>query len=324
MLHAAWNENYREVTQKLFASRHPASLFLTKDEKPSEYLKELLNIDHLYDAKDYLEDIVKKTQKFWLQTVQGAGGKERIDLVDADFMIARKNKVLDLTKNLGLFDQQMPIIDNYDYAICLGTLLEDVRMHLYNLVEAWKKGVYFKSIVFLTGERYLRNKEGQNENIAHLLNPSLSPLPFKKGWTLPSNAPYETEYDMIKLVWDQVQLPEEMECQLRQNATFVNAKQKNNLRPSTRDTFYSWLNAYHPAPGTVLGASYPLLWTYQQLVGFNVLGTTYPLDMIGPALREEDIKRHEEYFLSIVYDTLAKCLYELYCSKHQTLSNVGH
>ena len=168
MLHAAWNENYREVTQKLFVSRNPAYLFLTKDEKPSEYLKELLNIDHLYDANDSLEDIVKKTQKFWLQTVQGAGGKERIDLVDADFMMARKNKVLDLTKNLGLFEQQMPIIDNYDYAICLGTLLEDVRVHLYNLVEAWKRGVYFKSIVFLTGERYLRNKEGQNENIGNL------------------------------------------------------------------------------------------------------------------------------------------------------------
>lgn len=323
MLHAAWNDTYREVTQKLFVSRNPTSLFLTNEDKPNEILKELLNIDHLYDENDHIEDIVRKTQKFWLHTVQGAGGKERNDLIDADFMAARKNRVLDLTKNLGLFDQQMPIIDSYDYAICLGTLLEDVRTHLYHLVEAWKRGVYFKSIVFLTGERYLRNKEGQNENIRNLLNPSLSPLPFKKGWSLPLNASYETEYDMMKLVWDQVQLPEEMEFLLRPHAIFVNAKQKNNLRPSTRDTFYSWLNEYHPEPGTVLGASYPLLWTYQQLVGFNVLGATYPLDMIGPALREEDIKRHEEYFLSIVYDTLAKCLYELYCGKRHTLSNVG-
>lgn len=74
---------------------------------------------------------------------------------------------------------------------------------------------------------------------------------------------------MMRLVLDQVQLPEDMAKAL--TVIFVNAPKGNNARPSTKDTFHTWLTAHHPQPGTILACSYPLLWAHQQLAGESIL-----------------------------------------------------
>lgn len=291
----------------------PRTLFVTDDRQPTPYVIDLLKLDGLYDPNDSLDDIVHKTQKNWIAVIQGKEGKERADLVDSPQRQQIYKQVFALTEQIGLFAERKPIRQNYRYGICLGAFLSGVRSRLADLVDAWQQGVRFESLVFLTGERYLRKGPGQQDDFAALCDPSLSPLPFKKDWQSPNldSIAYETEYDMVRLVWDQVQLPEDMASALEGKVIFVNAPKGKAARPSTKDTYTTWLNEYHPEPGSIFVTSYPLIWSYQHLAAVNILGKNYPLDTAAKALSDDDIKQYYKAMVSLVFDTVAKCLYEI-------------
>lgn len=62
------------------------------------------------------------------------------------------------------------------------------RLHLEDC-EAQQK------IAEQTGQRDLSKATDKEDDLKKLLDEHLSPLPFKKGWALPADAPYESEYD---------------------------------------------------------------------------------------------------------------------------------
>ena len=286
-------------------------LFLTEEGKFQEPLIQLLQLSGLYDPQDSLKDVVAKTQQHWIAVRAGMGGKERTDLHDS---VAQQNQVTAveaLARQMGLLDAKMPSLTHYDYGVCLGSFLDGVRMRLAMLVDLWQKGIHFDTLVFLTGERDLRSGVGQIESLDQLCNPSKSPLPFKKGWKLPEGAPYATEYDMVRLVWEQVELPDEMAKALTDKVIFVNALRGDKPRVTTSDTYITWLKQHLPKPGTIVAPSHPLVWTHQDLVGKNVLGESFTLDTIAPAVPEKMLTQYRTSLVSLVHDTVAKCLYEI-------------
>lgn len=297
--------------QRLEASR-TQDIFLTQEGKFQEPLIQLLQLDGLYDPQDGLKEVVAKTQQHWVAVRTGIGGKERTDLRDTESQQAQVARVEAAARKMGLFDAKTPSLTHYDYGICLGSFLEGVRLRLSMLVDLWQKGVHFDSLVFLTGERDLRSGAGAIESLEELCNPSKSPLPFKKGWTLPEGAPYATEYDMVRLVWSQVELPADMVQALVGKVIFVNASRGDKPRASTYDTYNTWLQQYQPKPGTIVAPSHPLVWVHQDLVGKKILGDRFRLDTIAPAADEQVLTLYRKSLVSLVHDTVAKCLYEMY------------
>jgi hypothetical protein len=317
------------------AKRDPVYLFIKKDEehggpimplKLTDNVVNLLKLDDLYDEKDSLAEVVSKTQKKWIAVVQGknmqggavhaTGTTERTDLTDSsDHAITRK-KVENIAWEMGLFDGRSPALSNYKYGAWLGAFLDGVRDRLHSLVKEWENGHRFEKLVVFTGERDLRKEKGQQDDIEKLCDPNQSPLPFKKGWTLPPDAKYETEYDMMRLVFDQVQLPKDMEDALKDNIEFVNASKVKHpvtgeaVRPGTKDCYVTWLKR-NPEKGTIVAASTPLLWTAQHIAGETILGDDYPMDTIAPELSKEEYERRQHAVVSLVHDTVAKCLYEI-------------
>ena len=288
--------------------RDPAALFLTADGHLTPPLIELLKLDGLYEPTDSLKDVVSKTQAHWIAVRQGRHQIERSDLVDTPQQAAQTEQVLAYAKALGLLDEISPSLKHYDYGICLGAFLDGVRMRLAALVKAWQRGIRFDTPVFLTGERYLRLGPHQEDSLDKLCDPTQSPLPFKQGWTFPAGAIYNTEYDMVRLVWDQVQIPADMAQALASKIVFVNAE-RGSQRPSTKDTYSVWLRDYQPQPGTLLAPSHPLVWIHQQLAGMSVLGPAFWLDTTAPPVSPKIQNR--KAIVSLVHDTIAKCLFEL-------------
>ncbi len=302
----------QEAREALNQRPNPASWFITENGKPTPRLILLLQLDNLYDPNDNLEQIVAKTQKAWIQVQQGKDSKERTDLIDSHKQKEIRQKVEAIVQEIGLFDTRKPALEHYDYGACLGAFLDGVRLRLSILIDEWKKGVRFDSLIFFTGERYLRKEEGKQDSFNELLHPQNSPLKIKSGWQMSQDAPYETEYDMCRLVWEQTEIPEEMQKALQGKVLFINAPAPaGKERPSTRNCYETWLTNNNPQPGTILAPSHPVIWAYQQLAGENILGQQFPLDTISNAATTEVRKKYQEQIVSLVQDTAAKCLYEL-------------
>jgi hypothetical protein len=305
------------TAEALLEKQNPAYLFVTPEGALTPQVVELLALDGIYDPQDSLDKVVEKTQERWIAVRQGKNQIERTDLVDSPERVLIREKVVAVATQMGLFKEVSPLLSHYSYGVCLGAFLDGVRLRLAELVTQWKRGIRFDSLVFLTGERYLRKGQGEKDDFEALCNPALSPLPFKPGWTPPpaDQLVYETEYDMVKLVWDQVQIPEEMLKALKEHVVFVNASKGDAERASTADTYKTWLTAFHPQPGTVLAPSHPLLWCHQQLVGAYLLGPQYPLNTIAPAASEKMLRFYQKAIVSLIFDTVAKCLYEIHKEK---------
>ena len=168
------------------------------------------------------DQVLEATQKQWIATRHGLNGIERCDLVDTAQQLRMMPKIIDCLCQIGFFDASLPRRQKYCYGLCLGAFLPAVRARLFQLVEAWKKGVRFDSLIFLCGERPCA-KSLQSGVLAALCNPALSPLPFRTGWQPSQEALYEREIDMARLVWDQVEIPEEMRRALEGHVQFIDA-----------------------------------------------------------------------------------------------------
>lgn len=287
-------------------SSNIASRFISKDEKATPLLRELLLLYNI--QAETLDEIVVETQIRWIAIRQGTGGLERRDIVDTPAQTALRDKTFYIAKKLGLFEKSKPHFNHYTYSICLGAFLESARGRLALLIDAWKQGIRFDWLIFLGSDRPLRSREGENEEFAIFCNPDKSLLAFRPDWVAPilNDTAYKTEYDMLKLIWDQTDVPQDMREHLRDKVVFINAKSTlPGKRASTADSYAEWLSQYHPQPGLILAASSPLVGYYQHLVGNNVLGADYPLNTIHSAANPNNMR------VSIILDTIAKCLYEI-------------
>lgn len=267
------------------------SLFLTKEDKPTEGLIELLSIDSLYDPQDSLATIQKKTQEAWIAAHYGTKGIERCDLNDSPEQKTKKLKVIEAAKNLGIFQANSPSKKQYNYAMVLGGFREGILYRLKALITLWQQGTRFDALYFLSGERPLRaDKDGEAPDC-------------------------KTEYDLCKLIWNTYDVPQEMREALEGKVFFVNAPRGNQERPGTKEIYETWLKTYQPAPGSIVACSHPLYWTYQQLSAQNVVGSNYQLETIAQSY---DYTKNEQNIVSVVHDTVAKCLYELSLGSQKT------
>ena len=181
---------------------------------------------------------------------------------------------------LGMLDEIPPINDLYDHVLIPGALVTRVRTRLKYLIDLWQKGLRFKEINFLRGERPLA--ESGRETPEALLDNNNQELPFREGWQPPQELP-TTELEMMKLVWDQADLPQGLR---HSQVKWINAPMKPNpsggrpLRPTTEDTIKKWLET-NPSSGTCLDISNNPHIGYQHSVLKTHLPDELKLETVG-------------------------------------------
>ncbi len=260
---------------------------------PSKQLQQLLSLFEIAHDNS-LKDIVEKTQKAFLRQA----GKERWEI--ADQTNHEKDQAIQLLNNLGLVQEVTPMQQEYEYALILGATVHPVRTRLAHLISLFKKGIQFKHIVVLGGQRPLDpNRESPEE----LLKPKTD-FPLKNDWVLSGDLP-KTETEMMRMVFDQAILPEEMQST---PIVFVDTPMQTTLngnlrRPNTPDTVVEWLKS-NPNPGACLVLSNQPYVGYQDAVVQSVLSKEFSIDTVGQKATEKKIV--------IFLDTIARWLYQEY------------
>ncbi len=245
---------------------------LNEDSSPNAALTNLLSLLQV-SYENNLESVVKATQKSWLQT-----GKERweFEAKDED----KREFLLPIFRQIGLVDGTHARAAEYDYALVHGGFYSRVQKRICHLVEENRRGVRFKQIVLLTGQRYLDTN------------------------TEESILPFNTEAEMMLFVWENYAMPDEMR---RLPVTLVDAPRQEKPdgswgRPGTKETFIEWMKT-SPKAGRCLCISSQPFCGYQDSVARTCLPSTFTIETIGT---EAD----PEMDISIYLDNLARWLYQ--------------
>lgn len=169
----------------------------------------------------------------------------------------KRERAIPILRELGCIDSIRAKEKEYDYALVLGSLENTMQKRLDFLYQEWKRGVRFKQIVLLTGQRELNpDKENfppkistETELFIHLFknSPLANLVPF-----VVIDAPQEK----------------------RKDGTYN--------RPNTASTIRSWL-ASSPKPGKCLAISTQPFVGYQEAVLRFYLPETFTIETVGPA-----------------------------------------
>lgn len=284
-----------QLEEKLLHLGYSGILF-SQDGKPKPKLCELLNIlgmQHL--PKKCIKEINAWAQENLLR--KGERWQKQTDRFEP-----LRKKIQPILTNLGFIKGRSPHFEKYTGAIVHGSLLTRVRIRLDYLIKQWKKGIRFRDIYFLSGERPL---DPQYEYQDKFINDKDSPLKIRKDWKL--LAIPKTECEMIQLVWNQIELPQDMKNQV--NVHFINAPMKNNLRPTTDDTVEAWLKTA-PSVGNYLAVTDNPYINRQDVVTRIASSKKYGFDTVGPDV-------YSEVTMAIVLDELARLIFIL--SKNERL-----
>ena len=249
-----------------------SAVLLNRDGSPKKPLLSLLNMLHIaHDGT--LKTIVEATQKEWLR----GSRKERWEIPEQ--YEEKREEIISGLEQLNCVYKISAEKKQYRYAIVLGALASRVRSRLAFLIDQWNSGVRFDELIFLGGTRPLHTKL---ENKELLLDSHNKELPFKKDWKLEGPLP-KTEYEMIKMIFDQSDLPDE----LKKNVvvTFIDTPMQKKSdgtlrRPNTEDTIGSWLSE-NPKPGTCLVISNQPYVGYQDSVVRTLLPKDFYIETIG-------------------------------------------
>jgi hypothetical protein len=262
--------------------------------KPRAQLLKLLNL--LGMKEDQAGDLEKINS--WAQENLLRRG-ERWEEQDPKFE-QLKPEIEPLLQELGFIDAIEPSFDRYEGALVHGALLSRVRSRLSFLVEQWKRGVRFHSIYFLSGERAL---ESSRESRERLVSDQGSPLPIRADWVVPEELP-RTEYEMVKWVWEQSELPEEMR---QLSVHFINAPKiwdgKQWSRPNSNTTAEAWLKSSPPL-GRYLAVSNAPYLVRQDLAMRWVDTERYGFDTIGASVSAQEK-------VSIILDEVARVIFQV-------------
>jgi len=260
--------------------------------KVTQTLSEILKITGI-EHDGTLEDIVIQTQKIWLR-----GGVERFNL-QGDRFANKKNLLMSHFKKMNMIDEVRPNKKHYDYALLLGSLLNNVRSRFAYLVKIWNEGVRFDKLVFLTGQRDLVKEK---ESLTMMFDRQQVVLPIKKGWQWDGIEP-QTEADMMRIVYEQAELPEGM----RTIPFVLIDTSKHQLpsgtwyRPTTETTVQEWMKT-SPQPGSCIAASSQPYVLYQDTICRSYFPEKFSLETVGDQTSETSV---------IIYlDTLARWLYQ--------------
>jgi len=271
-------------------------LFTSKGE-PSEPLKKILaitNIPHTHSVNS----IVSATQRQqecdgWLRSKN----MERWQIKERH--PKKREQLMPLFKQLGILNTIGPMQYDYTYALLHGGPIDIIRLRLAYLAILWHRNMlYFKELVVFTGQRKL---DSNIENKESLYADKNSILPFKKSWK-PINTLPTHETDMIKLVFEQTELPRSWGTSVK--ITFIDTPADNSgYRPTTRSTIKQWFEKCKPMPGRIIAISNQPYVHYQHEVLRGILPPTYKAETIGPAA-PKDIK------VAVILDALARLLYQ--------------
>lgn len=267
--------------------------------KASPKLIELLNLvgmDVSSETNCTIEKINAWAQKNLLR--KGERWEEQSDRFEA-----LKPKLFPLFQDLGFIHASTPQSTYYEGAIVLGSSLPSLRSRLFHLVQKWQEGVRFKTLYFLGGARPL---EPAFEGREALLNDESTPLKIRKDWEGMQAIP-QTECEMIKLVWEQSEIPDDMRKSVA--VSFIDAPMKylpnveKPERPTTEDTVYYWLME-NPELGSYLAVSNGAHKLRQHVMLQSLVGSAYAIDTIGSATQDGTK-------MVIILDELARLIFQL-------------
>ncbi len=227
-------------------------------------LSELLVLTETPQAET-LSALVEITQKYWYQP-----GKERwqFDTRYDD----KKEQAWPLLSRLGCIDKVSARKMHYDYAILLGGYTPRMQDRIQLLIQEWQRGVRFKQLVMLTGERPL-----DRDTEPSVLN---------------------TETEMLLYLWAQADLPHELR---HATLTVINVPMKKT-RPTIIDTIVDWLKRAPSAGSCLIVANQPFV-GYFDVVFRTYLPDTFTIETIGGAA-------DASLPLSVFLDNIARCLYQ--------------
>ncbi|VHO03442.1 hypothetical protein [Candidatus Rhabdochlamydia sp. T3358] len=212
-----------------------------------------------------------------------------------------KPQIKPLLRELGFVDALFPHFKEYEGVIVHGALLPRARLRLYYLIEQWQQGVRFSHIYFLSGERPL---EVNRENESTFMDDSKSPLKIRKDWAAPLEFP-KTEREMIQLVWEQSEIPEDMR---KVEVHFINAlmkkdaKGESSIRPTTDDTVKAWLET-KPPHGRYLAITNAPYINRQDLTVRIIAPFKYSFDTVGSGAGQQEK-------MAIILDELARFIFQ--------------
>jgi hypothetical protein len=269
--------------------------FDEKGKLKSKQLRNLLSITQVKHHETF-SSIVDETQKKWLRPQE----KERWEL---DNIFPKDHKIIvSLLHDLGCVDAIFPSQKHYDYVLFFGGTVGGVRNCFSYLLKLWKKGIRFKSLIVLGGERSLDPKIENKETLLNI--PSIMVMMTKKkNWQWNRRIP-QTETDMMKLVFDHIEFPNDFKTV---EVVFVNAQQVRFTdgtmrRPTTGDTIEKWL-LKKPIPGTCLAISSQPHIGYQHSVLQTLLPSQFSVETVGAEV-SQNIK------IAVYLDSLARRLYQ--------------
>ena len=244
-----------------------------------------------------LQNIVTETQKSWLRP----SGKERWE--NQTVFTLNHDNPSDLLKELGLIQEIKPSNQHYDHVVLLGSTVTSIRNRLSYLINVWNNGVRFDSINILAGQRPL---DSTVESPEALLNNTYQTLHFKQNWQFNGNLP-TTETEMIKLVFDQADLPTEWN-NIAINFVDTPMQQTGDgtlRRPNTLDTIIEWVKLYNPQNGSILALSNQPYIGYQDSVLQNFLPKDFTVETVG-----SDCINNQN--IATMLDSLARWIYNEY------------
>ncbi len=235
------------------------------------FLFDLMGIAHDYSLKS----MVRATQQKWLQP-----SKERWHFDPKEEH--RMSYIFPFLQKIGCVDAVGAKEQHYDYALVMGGYHTRILSRLKTLVDQWEKGIRFRRLVFLTGQRFL---DPQTE------------VPLYRFTTK------QTEAELMVYLWEKNFASKMLQIPF----TLVDTpgsedKEGRWLRPTTKDTILKWLS-YAPKPGKCLCISSQPFVGYQHAVLSTFLPKNFSFETIG-AYTEKDLP------LSVYLDNLARWLYQ--------------
>ena len=223
-------------------------------------------------------------------------GQERWEVPEVKLGKSEHDAVLKYLDQLGLVDELTPEAANYEYALVLGATVPRMERRLNHLVSLWKKGIRFKKIIFLVGQRPLTDGIDKVDTlIARTIGKQAS------GDRANAARPL-TETEGAKLVYETSDLPPAMR---QVPVEFVDTprtwRHDHWQRANTRDTLKQWLGL-RPEPGKTLVISDQPHAFYQAEVVKQELPESFAVDA---AAQEAD----PDTQVSIYLDALALWLH---------------
>lgn len=261
--------------------RHAAVLY-NEEGGPSQALLDILQYFSVPHEGSW-ESIVLATQKAWLRPL----GKERWHCLPQKTKEAKE--VYPLFSRLQLTSSYHAVQPHYDYILIPGATVQVVKQRIRFLVEEWNRGVRFKNIVLLTGDRLL---DPHFENMRTLGSPSeeLTPGNETQMMVLLTQQMFPPSWHSIPLIVVDTPAP------------------TGRKRPNTQETFACWLER-NPKPGKALIVSSQPFIGRQDTIARQMLPPAFGVETVGPGASLQQYLS-EPRAERIVLDEIARWIYQ--------------